>query len=85
MRRLGNQMVILTAISGLLFGLGLFFLACPGALIKRFVQLRSRLEHGMVWLIRRAQTQHRADLAIVGYQASEMVSSKLTMMLVASV
>ncbi|MFM7771926.1 MAG: hypothetical protein ACKO8F_04500, partial [Acidimicrobiaceae bacterium] len=78
-------MVILTAISGLLFGLGLFFLACPGALIKRIVQLRSRLEHGMVWLIRRAQTQHRADLAIVGYQASEMVSRKLAMMLVASV
>jgi Flp pilus assembly protein TadB len=68
-----------------MFGLGFYFLVRPGALIKRVVQLRSRLEHGMVWLIRRAQTQHRADLAIVGYQASEMVSRKLTMMLVASV
>ncbi|MFZ9546583.1 MAG: hypothetical protein ACO28H_05665, partial [Ilumatobacteraceae bacterium] len=78
-------MVLLSASLGSLFGLGFFFLVRPGALIKRIMQLRSRLEHGMVWLIRRAQTQHRADLAIVGYQASEMVSRKLTMMLVASV
>ena len=78
-------MLILSASFGSLFGLGLFFLVRPGALIKRIARLRSRLEHGMVWLIRRAQTQHRADLAIVGYQASEMVSRKLTTMLVASV
>jgi len=76
--------VFLSASFGSLFGLGFFFLVRPGALIKRIMQLRSRLEHGMVWLIRRAQTQHRADLAIVGYQASEMVSRKLTMMFVAS-
>ena len=78
-------MLVLSASCGSLFGLGLFVIARPGALVKRIVQLRSRLEHGMVWLIRRAQTRHRADLAIVGYQASEMVSRKLIMMLVASV
>jgi Flp pilus assembly protein TadB len=78
-------MLFLSASFGSLFGLGFFFLVRPGALIKHIVKFRSRLEHGMVWLIRRAQNQHRADLAIVGYQASEMVSRKLTMMLVASV
>lgn len=77
--------MVLSASFGLLFGLGVFVLVHPGALVKRISQLRSRLEHGMVWLIRRAQTQHRADLAIVGYQASEMVSRKLTTMLLASV
>jgi hypothetical protein len=77
--------LVLSASFGLLFGLGFFFLVRPGSLIKRVIQLRSRLEHGMVWLIRRAQIQHRADLAIVGYQASEMVSRKLTMMLIAGV
>ena len=77
-------MLILTIIFGSLFGLGLFFLIRPGALTNRVAQLRHQLEHGMIWLIRRAQTQHRADLAIVGYQASEMVSRKLTMMFISS-
>jgi Flp pilus assembly protein TadB len=82
---LGNQVLVLSASFGLLFGLGFFFLVRPGSLIRRVVHLRGRLEYGMVWLIRRAQIQHRADLAIVGYQASEMVTRKLTMMLVAGV
>jgi Flp pilus assembly protein TadB len=77
--------LVLSASFGLLFGLGFFFLVRPGSLIRRVVHLRGRLEYGMVWLIRRAQIQHRADLAIVGYQASEMVTRKLTMMLVAGV
>ena len=77
-------MLIFTIIFGSLFGLGLFFLIRPGALTNRVAQLRHQLEHGMIWLIRRAQTQHRADLAIVGYQASEMVSRKLTMMFISS-
>ncbi|MDA3016986.1 MAG: type II secretion system F family protein [Actinomycetota bacterium] len=77
-------MLILTTIFGSLFGLGLFFVVRPGALTNRVVQSRNRLEHGMIWLILRAQTQHRADLAIVGYQASEMVSRKLATMFIAS-
>ena len=72
-------------ICGAVFGLGLFFLVRPGALTDRIAQLRSRLEHGMIWLVRRAQTQHRADLAIVGYQATEMVTRKLTTMFIVSV
>lgn len=76
-------MLILTIVFGSLFGLGFFFLIRPGALTTHVEQLHSRLEHGMIWLIRRAQTQHRADLAIVGYQASEMVSRKLATMFIA--
>lgn len=70
-------------ISGGLFGLGIFFLVRPGVLSKQFEKFRSQLEHGMVWLVRRAQLRHRADLAIVGYKASEMVTRKLTTMLFA--
>ena len=76
-------MLILTIVFGALFGLGFFFLIRPGALTTHVEHLHSRLEHGMIWLIRRAQTQHRADLAIVGYQASEMVSRKLATMFIA--
>ena len=76
-------MLILTIVFGALFGLGFFFLIRPGALTTHVEQLHSRLEHGMIWLIRRAQTQHRADLALVGYQASEMVSRKLATMFIA--
>lgn len=75
-------MFVLTTVFGAVFGIGAFFLLRPGALITRALKLRSRVEHGIVWLIRRAQTQHRADLAIAGFEASEMVSRKLTMMMV---
>lgn len=75
-------MSLLTIVCGVLFGLGLFFLLRPRALTNRVAQLRSQLEHGMIWLVRRAQTQHRADLAIVGYQAADMVSRKLTAMFI---
>lgn len=70
-------------ISGGLFGLGIFFLVRPGVLSNQFEKFRSQLEHGMIWLVRRAQLRHRADLAIVGYKASEMVTRKLTTMLFA--
>ncbi|NBP42399.1 MAG: hypothetical protein EBU68_06405, partial [Actinobacteria bacterium] len=76
-------MLIIPMVCGLLFGLGTFFVVRPGALTNRVTQFRSRLEHGMIWLIRRAQSRHRADLAIVGFQASEMVSRKLTTMFIA--
>jgi hypothetical protein len=82
-RQSGSKVLILTIIFGSLFGLGFFFLIRPGALTTHVEQLHSRLEHGMIWLIRRAQTQHRADLAIAGYQASEMVSRKLATMFIA--
>lgn len=78
-------MSIIQILFGAIGGLGLFFVFCPGAFTNRVLELRSRLEHGMLWLIRRAQTQHRADLAISGFQASEMVSRKLATMLVAGI
>lgn len=77
--------MFLLAVPGTIFGLGIFLIVRPGVVAQQIAQFRNHLEHGMIWLVRRAQARHRADLAIVGYQASEMVSRKLATMLVAGI
>ena len=62
---------------GVICGLGVFLLLRPGVLSSKAKEVREQFEHGMVWLVRRSQERHRADLAVVGHQASEMVMKKL--------
>lgn len=76
--------MFLLSVVGMIFGTGVFLIVRPGVLALQIARFRDHLEHGMIWLVRRAQAQHRADLAIVGYQASDMVSRKLATMLTAS-
>lgn len=54
----------------------------PGVLWGKAQQVQEQFQHAMVWLVRRSQVRHRADLAIVGNQASEMVIKKLTSLFV---
>ena len=78
-------MIALLVVCGALVGLGVFVIVRPGLLAQQVLRSRGQLEYGMIWLVRRAQTQHRADLAIVGYLATDMVARKLTTMLIASI
>ena len=78
-------MTVLFVVCGAFVGLGVFVIVRPGLFAQQVLHFRGQLEHGMIWLVRRAQIQHRADLAIVGYLATDMVTRKLTTMFIASV
>lgn len=77
--------MIAIVISGAISGLGVFFVSCPGVLRGKVEQAREQIRHGMIWLVHRSQVRHRADLAIVGHKASEMVMRKLTSLFVGAV
>lgn len=70
--------MIAVIICGMVCGLGLFFVIRPGMLSSKAKAVHEQFEQGMIWLVRRSQKRHRADLAVVGHQASEMVIKKLT-------
>lgn len=70
---------------GAIFGAGAFCVVRPGAVSRHAIRLKTYFEQGLFWLITRAQARHRADLAIAGFQASEMVVQKLSAMLIAGV
>ena len=70
---------------GAICGLGAFCLVRPGVFSCHVIRLKTCFENGLLWLITRAQARHRADLAIAGFQASEMVVQKLSAMLIAGV
>ncbi|NQV96800.1 MAG: type II secretion system F family protein [Acidimicrobiaceae bacterium] len=74
--------MIAVVISGAISGLGVFFISRPGVLRGKVQQAREQIRHGMIWLVHRSQVRHRADLAIVGHEASEMVMRKLTSLFV---
>ena len=67
-------MIVLLVVCGAFVGLGVFVIVRPGLFAQQVLRFRGQLEHGMIWLVRRAQIQHRADLAIVGYLATDMVT-----------
>ena len=70
--------MIALAVSGVICGSGAFFILRPGVLSSRAETAREQIRNAMVWLVQRSQVRHRADLAIVGHQASEMVIRKLS-------
>ena len=74
--------MIAITVCGVICGLGLFFVIRPGVLTSKAKRLHEQFEQGMVWLVRRSQERHRADLAVVGHQASEMVVKKLASLFV---
>lgn len=74
--------MIAITICGIVCGLGVFVVIRPGVLSSRAKLVHEQFEQGMVWLVRRSQDRHRADLAVVGHQASEMVIKKLTSLFV---
>ena len=74
--------MIALILCGVLCGLGVFFLLRPGVLWGKVQQVHEHFQNVMVWLVRRSQVRHRADLAIVGHLASEMVIKKLTSLFV---
>lgn len=77
--------MIAVVVSGAISGLGVFVVFRPRVLRSKVQQAREQIRNGMIWLVHRSQVRHRADLAIVGHKASEMVIRKLTSLFVGAV